>query len=304
MSDVRISSAPSPERIGAYRIIRELGRGAMGVVFEALHESIGQRVAIKMLHAELARDPEQLARFIREGRAACNVKHAHVVAVHELGEQDGMPYQVLDLLEGETLADLLDRAGAMSLSELLAILLPVLSAVSATHAAGIVHRDLKPSNIMLVRDSSGTLVPKVLDFSISKLFAEQTEPMRGRSKSISGTPYYMAPEQARSAAVDARCDQYSLAVIAYEAVTGRRPFQRDGLYQRIHAIVRQRPTPPSRLVPGLHSAFDHVVSRALKRDPKRRYPHVLAFGAALLPFASNSTRLAWFDEFIPPAAGE
>jgi serine/threonine-protein kinase len=298
MDEPHPQEAPTPYAFGAYRIVRELGSGTMGVVFEATDERLGQRVAIKMLRHELAANPAIVAHFLREGHAAVQVRHPHVVDVHELGEMNGVPYLVMDLLEGETLADLLYRKGRLHVSEVLAILLPVLAGVSAAHVAGVLHRDLKPSNIMLASASSGALVPKVLDFGISRLSAKEEHAAR-RASIITATPYYMAPEQAREAiAVDERCDQYALAVIAYEAVTGVRPFQRGTLYER----MRHRPKPPSRIVPGLHDPFDHVIHRALSRDRRRRYPSVRALGAALLPFARSDTRRQWVDEFLPARA--
>jgi serine/threonine-protein kinase len=283
--------------IGPYRIVRELGRGGMGIVYEALHEHLRRRVAIKLMRPELLAERLQVERFVREGRAACNIHHPHVVSVYEFDFVDGAPYLVMDYLEGETLAERLLARGHLPLPELLATLLPVLSAVAAAHAAGIVHRDLKPSNIMLARLGTGRELPKVVDFGTSKLLAE---PALTHSAALLGTPYYMAPEQARaSSQVDARSDQYALGVILYECSTGFRPFEAEGAYAVIHAIMSLPVARPSSLRPerGLPDGFDDVVLRAMAREPAQRFADVRALGAALLRFAPLELAEAWKSEF-------
>ena len=293
-----IAAAPAPATIGPYRILREIGRGGMGFVYEAVHEQLQRHVAIKLLRWDLAAEPEQVARFVREGRAACNVRHPHVIEVYEFGQFQGAPYLVMDLVVGETLAESLRRSGSMPLPELLSIVLPVVSAVAAAHEAGVVHRDLKPGNIMLTTDRSGQVVPKVLDFGTSKLFGDNADLALTHSAAVIGTPYYMAPEQARASRnVDERCDQYSLGVIMYECATGVRPFEGDSIYDLMHAIMTAEVTSPSAITPQLPRAFDKIVRRAMSRDPAERFASVSALGAALLELAGPNTRRMWAEDF-------
>jgi serine/threonine-protein kinase len=255
------------------------------------------------MRRELAADPAQVERFIREGRAACNIHHPHVIDIFEFGFSDaGWPYLVMDYLDGQNLAEHLVEVGRLELGALLSLFFPLLSAVAAAHDAGILHRDLKPSNIMLARDRAGMLVPKVLDFGTSKLLREDDLALT-HSAMVIGTPYYMAPEQARSSRdVDARCDQYALGVMLYECATGARPFEAPSSYELMHAIMTAPITRPSALVPTLSRQFDAVVLRALSRDASERFASVRAFGAALLPFAPAAVRARFAEEFAPAAA--
>jgi serine/threonine protein kinase len=295
VTDPEIAEA-APTSIGPYRVIRELGRGGMGIVYEGVHAQLQRRVAIKLMRGGLSSDPVQVQRFVREGRAACNIRHPHVIDVFDFGFSSGGPYLVMDYLEGHNLSEQLDAVRRIELPELLRVLFPVFSAVAAAHDVGVVHRDLKPSNIMLTHDRAGRPTPKVLDFGTSKLLADD-DPALTNSAAVIGTPYYMAPEQARSSRhVDARCDQYALAVIAYECATGVRPFEAEGTYELLHAIMTAPVRPPSSLA-RLPADFDKVVLRALSRDPGARFANVRGFGAALLAFAPEDVRRAWSDEF-------
>ncbi|HKP60922.1 MAG TPA: serine/threonine-protein kinase [Polyangiales bacterium] len=283
-----------------YRIVRELGRGGMGVVYEGLHEHLQRRVAIKVMRPELAADATQVERFVREGRAAANIRHPHVIDVYEFAFVDGAPYLVMPFLEGQTLAERLVVSRRLPLPALLGTLFPVFSAVAAAHAAGVVHRDLKPSNIMLAYQPDGHEVPKVLDFGTSKLLT-QAELVLTQSAATVGTPAYMAPEQVRSSRdVDARCDQYALGVLLYECATGRMPFDAESQYELLHAIMSAPLAAPSTFEPSLPAAFDAVVMRAMQRDPAQRFPSVRALGAALLDLAPAELARSWSAEFATP----
>src|SRR5579862_9880967 len=272
-----------PKRFGRYEVVRSIGRGAMAQLFEGRHVDLGTRVAIKVLHADAALDQSAARRVLREGRATAAIRHPHVVNVLDVGEEQGRPFLVMELLEGEDLARRLTRDGLFSVQETADLMLPVTSALAAAHDAGVVHRDLKPSNIFLARRRDA-VEPVVVDFGISKapqLSAEAT------SQCMAGTPQYMAPERFR-APHDATpmSDQYALAVLLYECVTGGTPFAHEHYYDLLQAIMTAPLVPPSELHPDVPEAFDSVVLRALARDPKARFSNVRALGAALLPFAS------------------
>lgn len=284
--------------MGSYQIEQQLGQGGMAVVYEARHVVLGKRVAIKMLLPHHAARSDLVARFQREGEAAALLEHPHAAAVFDAGrDQRGMPYLVLEHLEGEHLAALLMRAGSMTVQETLDLLLPVIAAIALAHDLGIVHRDLKPENVFLAR-RRGRLVPKVLDFGISKTATGASLKLT-RSESLLGTPHYMSPEQAQGAdQADARSDQFALGVIMYECVTGQCPFEGSSLFAVLAAIVGGTLTPPSRLVRGLDPTFESIVMRALSKDPAERFPDLRGLALALLPLASLRVRLGYEREFL------
>ncbi|MBI5516022.1 MAG: serine/threonine protein kinase [Deltaproteobacteria bacterium] len=285
--------------------MRKLGAGGMGAVYEAEHLELGKRVALKTLHKELTSTAEVVARFVREGKATARVRHPHVVDVQDVGSEAGVPFLVMEYLEGEDLASMLSREGRLSVSRAVDLLLPVLAGVDAAHQAGIVHRDLKPENIFLVRGPNGDPHPKVLDFGIAKVMDPVGNLTLTRTASLLGTPYYMSPEQARgSRDVDARTDQYALGVILFQALVRRRPHQGDSLLALIHQITTTDAPAPSTVRPDLPPELDAVVLRTLSRDASARFPSVLALGASLLPFASEAGRARWQGVFehatVPP----
>jgi serine/threonine-protein kinase len=288
--------------LGNYDIVRAIGRGGMGVVYEARHRSLGRRVAIKVLQSGrlgTARDEHVTARFLREGRAAAHVQHAHVVDVFDFGVANGAPFLVMELVEGEALADLLRRQGALPLAYAVELLLPILSALAELHASGIVHRDLKPENILIAKGRGGEGFPKLADFGVSRL--NDGSPGVTESGTMVGTLPYMAPEQIRSSKDSTeQTDQYALAVILYECTTGRVPFEGASPYDRMHAILHAPLVAPSSYGRGLPAAFDAVIVRAMDRDPRCRFGCVDELARALLPFATEFVRARWCREF--PAA--
>jgi serine/threonine-protein kinase len=288
--------------LGVYSIAGRLGSGGMGTVYEGRHRALNKRVAIKVLLPERTSDPEVMARFLREGQAAARVRHPHVVDVYDVGVEKGRYYLVMELLEGRDLQTLLDERERLPLTDALAVLLPVFSAISRAHAEGVVHRDLKPANVFLA-DEGGRQRPIVVDFGISKVIEAQPGLDLTQSAAVLGTPYYMAPEQLRAAkSSDARTDQYALGVILYECLTGHRPFSGAGLYELLLAIGQGPLKPPTYWVPSLPPPLNDAILRALARDPDQRFPSVQAFGRALFPFADELTRSLWNSEFGAGAA--
>ena len=293
------ASLDAGTRFGSYTVLRLLGEGGMGAVYEARHERLSKRVALKVLHANVvATNEEAVARFMREGEAASRIRHPNVVDVTDFGVEDGIPFMVMEFLEGESLGTVLESRGALEVSESVDLMLPIASALAAAHEEQIVHRDLKPDNIFLSRTRIGEVVPKLVDFGISKLESEH-DPRLTAADAMIGTPQYMSPEQARgSRSVDARTDQYAFGVILFECVTGQTAVQGDSLLEILHEIHSGRISQLDALRPGVPAGLVDAVARMHARDPAERYPDMLAAGAALLPFASPREREVWGARFV------
>ncbi|MBL8680747.1 MAG: protein kinase [Myxococcales bacterium] len=284
--------------IDRYLIKRLIGRGGMGEVYEAVHQDIKKRVALKTLDPSAARNVEARARFLREGEAASRIQHPHIVNVTDVGTSEGMLYLVMEYLEGEDLDARLRREGALSPEQAVDVLIPVLAAVNAAHQVGVVHRDLKPSNIFLSQNPDGAPLPKVLDFGISKLVDPQSNHNLTRSAAVIGTPLYMAPEQAHSSkASDARSDQYSLGVILYQCVTGHLPFEAETYFALLTKIVLGEFPKPRERKPELPEELEATILRAMAKEPNDRFESIQAFGRALLPFAGEEVRVVFRRTF-------
>ncbi len=284
---------------GKYRLVRLLGRGGVGEVYEALHDVIGLRVAVKLIRFEYAGNSELNARFLQEARAAASVGHPGIVQIHDVGtSSDGRTYLVMEYLDGEDMEKVLARQRQLSLGEAAAILVDVLDALGAAHAKGIVHRDMKPENVFLVPGRKGERTVKLLDFGIARLADEGEATIRlTRPGAVMGTPYYMSPEQARGEAnVDASVDLYAVGVMLYEALTGRLPYTGSS-YNEVLSKVLAEPFPSVRAVrPDVPEEAEQVVQRATARLPADRYPDAAAFAAALAPFRPHRVMITLMDQ--------
>jgi len=301
-------------RLGRYQIGKLLGHGGMGAVYEATHVDLKKRVALKTLLRKHASNKESKARFLREGEAASRIRHPNVVDVTDVGLDKGIPFLVMEYLTGENLADLLKHRGPLPMQEAVALILPILSAVAEGHRRGVFHRDLKPQNIFVGNTRAGDPLPKVLDFGISKLKDEGKANQLTEANSFLGTVTYMSPEQARAArSVDGRSDEYSMAVVLYQCVTGVTPHEADNSIELIYKIASGELIPPRTRRPDLPQEFEVILMRALATNPDNRYESVRAFAGALLPFATPDALQLWTREFTgrerpltpaPPAPGE
>jgi serine/threonine-protein kinase len=286
---------PPGTELGRYRIVRLMGAGGMGAVYEATHRDLKKRVAIKTLHPQVAAMPAMRARFVREGEATSRINHPNVVDVTDVGTENGITFLVMEFLEGQDLSVLLERSGAMPIAAAVDIVLPAVGAIAVAHEEGVIHRDLKPANVFLAKTRHGSQRPVVLDFGISKLSTGSggTLGLTGTGAAI-GTPYYMAPEQVRSAAdVDGRSDQYALGAILYECLTGQRAHQGETIYEVIRSVGEGTFLPPRARRPDIPVALEAAILRAMQLEPAQRFPSVLEFGRAILPFASAGAREHW-----------
>jgi eukaryotic-like serine/threonine-protein kinase len=273
---------PHPEdQIGGYRLEREIGRGAMGVVYEATSLSTygsapaGRRVALKLLvFPPLLAEAERAAlivRFAREARALASVRHPSVVDVFEVGEFNGQPYLVMEYLAGANARDWLLRHGPLPAEAVVTLGAQLCDALAAVHAAGIVHRDIKPDNVVLEADGSIRLT----DFGIARM---EVEASLTRTGGLIGSPAYMAPEQILGGAVDARADLFSTGVTLYQMLTGELPFQGASIMEVAHRVAYDPPRPLTHIAPDLAA----VLLRALEKDPDHRYASATDLRAALL----------------------
>jgi hypothetical protein len=279
--------AALPQQIGRYRILGRLGTGGMGEVYRALDPHLDRQVALKQPHFDgpAAEVRRRVERFQREARAAAQVLHPHVCPIFDIGEEDGRPFVVMALVEGQSLAQhLAAHSGPLDAGTAVTLARQVLDGLAAVHACGTVHRDIKPANILL--DAAGR--PFLTDFGLAR-----PETPGGPFTSegvIVGTPCYMAPEQAagRSERVGPWTDLFAVGVVLYEMLTGTRPFQACGPAV-VAQILRDEPPPPRGLRPDLDAGLEAVVLRALHKDPQQRFPDASAFAQALLPWAASAT---------------
>ncbi|MDX2153193.1 MAG: serine/threonine-protein kinase [Bryobacteraceae bacterium] len=284
------------EQIGRYKVAGELGRGAMGVVYRAEDPTIGRTVAIKTIRLTDLTDPKEQERLrerlMREAQSAGMLSHPGIVTIYDVAEKDGLAYVFMEFVNGPTLEKLMERDRLPKQEQLLEVIRQTAAALDYAHRKGIVHRDIKPANIMIHDDGSA----KIADFGVARIVSQKMT----QTGAVMGTPSYMSPEQIQGHAVDGRADQWALAVIVYEILTGEKPFVGDSMPALVYRIVREEPAAPQRINPSLNGAVEAVVRRALNKDPEKRYPTCTEFGDALA--AALKTAKGW--RILPPGTSQ
>ncbi|MEZ4302123.1 MAG: protein kinase [Polyangiaceae bacterium] len=293
--DIEKIAKPGDIVAGKYLVDRVLGVGGMGAVVAATHTQLDQRVAIKFLLPQMLGSREVVERFQREARAAAKIRSEHVVRVSDVGTLDGgVPFIVMEFLEGKDLGELLQRRGPLPVPLAVDYVLEACEALAEAHAAGIVHRDLKPSNLFLARRADETDIVKVLDFGISKQItpeALQSSPSLTRTTDVFGSPTYMSPEQLKASRdVDTRADLWALGVILFELISGAPPFG-GGTVAEIFGAILHKPAPRIRETrKDVPEPLERVLLRCLEKEADSRHRNVAELAEALLPFGSDAAR--------------
>jgi serine/threonine protein kinase len=284
-----------------YQVVRPIGRGAMGQVYEVAHARLSGRYALKLLTNEAAADAEFLQRFKREAQIVSGLRHPHIVQVIDFDQNsDGRPYLVMELLDGEDLAARIGREGPLALSRVVTIIGQIASALQTAHELGVIHRDLKPENVLLMHAGTdrGDFA-KLVDFGISKV--KNATLRLTQERMMIGTPHYMSPEQARSGDVDERADQFALAAIAYELLSGELAFAGDNVPAVVYQVVHGQ---PPRLADGgwISPAVDEVLLKGMAKRPQDRYATVTEFASAFAAAARGLDEGAALCKPRPAAA--
>ncbi len=293
-----MSLSPGDVIDNKYQIVRLLGEGGMGAVFEGENTRIKRRVAIKVLHAAVADNAEAAERFQREAQAAGHIGNEHIIEVLDLGElPNGDRFMVMEYLDGEPMSDRIKRMGHLTPEQAVPIFTQILQGLAAAHQAGILHRDLKPDNIYILNEKVGHKdFVKIIDFGISKFQPLSDEMKMTRTGTIMGTPYYMSPEQASGArAMNAQSDIYAVGVILYEALTGAVPFDAPTFNQLMFQIVLSEPAPIDQIIPDLDPAFASIVRKAMARDQSHRFESCDEFRLALESWSASGAGVT-----VPP----
>ncbi len=272
-------TAQAGRAFGRYTLLEEIGRGGMGVVWKALDTQLQRVVALKQVLPGGAASPQDLERFLREARLAARLRHPHIVPVYDAGAFEGQPYYTADFIEGRPLSDLVKRP--LAPHEVARIMQSIAEALAYAHAQGVVHRDVKPGNILVAPDGQAWLT----DFGLAKQLRGDDAPVQADltvKGAILGTPHYMSPEQASGAGdIGPASDQFSLAVVMYEALTGRRPFAGTSPFEVACEVVSREPDPPRSVKPQIHPDLETICLRCLEKRPERRYPSADEFAADL-----------------------
>jgi serine/threonine protein kinase len=276
---------------GKYRIERQIGRGGMGIVLAATHLQLEHLVAIKVMRRDLVMDDRALDRLLLEARSAARIRSEHVARVLDVGTlENGSAFIVMEYLDGENLADLLDREGALEIEQAVSFLMQCCLALAEVHVAEMVHRDLKPGNLFIARLPDGSPMVKIVDFGISKQIGSAHAGAATTSPQVLGSPFYMSPEQMRADRVDERSDIWGLGAILFEMLTGRPPFIGDTLPEVYSAVLKDPPPNIDSLRAGVPIGLDDVVQRCLEKDPAQRFCDVADLAEALAPYAGSAAQ--------------
>jgi serine/threonine protein kinase len=266
---------------GRYEIIEPLAEGGMGAVFRVRRRLLGDEVALKIVRADFAREQDARERFLRESRVCAQLRHPNIVSILDFNiDADGRPFLVMELLNGRSLREEIESRGALPLEEVQAIVAPLCSALQLAHDHGILHRDLKPANIVAHDFGGGTRTHKIVDFGLVRDVSSESTRLTAAHQFV-GTVTYASPEQMFGGEVDARADQYSLAVVVYEMLTGHPPFEQRDPAQLMNALLTNPMRPPTQVRRDLPKWIDVVLGHALAKSPEHRYDSIAAFGRAL-----------------------
>src|SRR5690606_15534295 len=265
-----------------YQIAERLAAGGMGVVYRAERVGLGKSVAVKFLHRTSAMMPQHRVRFEREAEAMSRLTHPNLVSIIDYGSHDDLPYLIMEYHPGSSLRAVLDREGQLAPARAVFIARQMLAGLASAHRSGVVHRDLKPANVLLCGAPGEDLV-KILDFGVAKLLDGGGGPTEVSvvAGHVMGTPSYMSPEHARAQPIDGRSDVYSVGVMLFEMVTGRRPFEAAGKLGILRKQVEEPPASPRQAVPELSEELDAAILRAMEKDRDRRFASAADFAAAL-----------------------
>ena len=287
MASIQRLPLPGDVIAGKYRIDFELGTGGMGAVYHVTHRVTGKRFALKWLLPQASGQGDAAQRFIREAQVAGRFEHPNVVEVYDVGAEADSFYMVMELLEGESLAARVERAGPLSVADACRLLIPCMHGVAEAHAAGIIHRDLKPANIFVCAATrQSPEFAKVLDFGISKVSGTDDDvTSMTKSGTLIGTPHYMPLEQIRGRPVDHRVDVYAFGVVLYQVLSGKLPYPADSFSDLVLMVAHDTPKPLDQVVPKLPRGLAAIVARAMARNAEDRHPHLGAVIEDLEPYA-------------------
>ncbi|MFQ6008402.1 MAG: serine/threonine protein kinase, partial [Candidatus Zixiibacteriota bacterium] len=271
--------------LGRYQVTGVLGKGAMGMVYKGVDPAINRPVALKTIRLDFVTDPQEenelKERLHREAQAAGKLSHPNIVTIYDVGSEGQLQYIAMEFLEGQTLENMIKKKVKFNYRIIAQIIIQICNALDYGHSQGIVHRDIKPANVMILKDYR----VKVMDYGIARVDSSSMT----KTGIAMGTPNYISPEQLQGKKVDHRADLFSLGVVMYEMLLGRRPFRGENLTSLIYAIINNEPDKPSEVNPQIPLLFDHIIARALKKDPNERYQHAREIIAHLTDFVDSFT---------------